>query len=120
MSYIKRYGSEHKQKAFISTDGNAGYGICCFVYSLEPWLCYMSCSMRKRAQPHRHRFLRGLNKFSRVSVNLYKGDNFHDFFFASLHTKPSERGLLLKERICSQGEQILSLKSKPLFRMEVK
>ena len=52
---------------------------------------------------------------------FYKGDNFHDYLFAFLHTKPLlKKGLLLKERICSQGEQILSFKSRPLFRRETK
>ena len=35
---------------------------------------------------------------------------------SKLFCLPSERGLLFKERICSLREQILSLKSRPLFR----
>ena len=53
-----------------------------------------------------------------VIVYMYKGDNFYNFLFAFLFTQTLlKRGLLLKERIYSQGEQILFFKSKPLFRM---
>ena len=53
--------------------------------------------------------LRGLDAFGRFSMIFCKGDNFCDFLFAFLNTKLFlKRGLLKKERICSQGEQILS------------
>ena len=53
------------------------------------------------------------------STIFYKGDNFCDFLYTFLHTKPLlKRGLLQKERICSQGEQILSFWSRPLFRRD--
>ena len=70
---------------------------------------------------------------NRGNVNLAKGNNFHDFLFASLANTASALpnwGLLSKERICSswftlkgknlllQEEQILSFKSKPLLRRE--
>ena len=66
----------------------------------------------------------------KVKVNRYiwkfftifdKGGNFCDFLFAVLYTNPLlEKGLLLKERICSHREQIHSFYSRPFFRQEVK
>ena len=50
-----------------------------------------------------------------------KGDNFDDFLFAFLHTKPLLKSSpLQKERICSSWEQIHSFCSRPLFRRETK
>ena len=46
--------------------------------------------------------VRGLDAHVQFSADLY-GDNFCDFMFASIHTKPIlKKGLFLKERICSQ------------------
>ena len=64
---------------------------------------------------------RGLSSHSRFSVILYNEDNFCDFLFAFTASQdPFEKGLLLKERICSQREQVLSFYSGPLFRREKK
>ena len=53
--------------------------------------------------------LRDLITLGRISSILYKRDNFCDFLFAFLHTKTLLKwDLLLKERICSHREQILS------------
>ena len=53
--------------------------------------------------------------FGRISSS-YKGNNFCDFLFVFLHSKPLlKRGLLTKENICSQGEQILSFKSRTIL-----
>ena len=53
-------------------------------------------------------------KFYTISV---KGCNFSYFLFALQHVEALlKRGLLYKERICSQREQILSLQSRPPFQ----
>ena len=53
--------------------------------------------------------LRGLDTLGSWSSIFSKGDNFCDFLFAFLNSKPLlKRVLLLKESICSQGEQMLS------------
>ena len=53
-------------------------------------------------------FLRGLDTLERFSIIFHKGDNFCNFLFTFLHTRPLlKRGLLLKER-----KQILSFHSR--------
>ena len=43
-------------------------------------------------------------------MQYFNEDNFYDFLLAFLYNKHHlERGLLWKERICSQGERILSV-----------
>ena len=63
--------------------------------------------------------LRELDKLGRFSTISYKGDNFCDFLFDLLYTKSLlERGLIWKGRICSNVEQILSFKTRSIFRRE--
>ena len=45
------------------------------------------------------------------SAMFSKGDNFHDFLFAYLEDKVFQKwGLLLKERICSDGSKFFSVR----------
>ena len=54
----------------------------------------------------------GLDALGRFFTSFDKGDNFYDFLFAFLHTMPLlKRCWHLKERICSPGEQILTIYS---------
>ena len=47
-----------------------------------------------------------------------KGNNFHDFLFASVADSPSKLGFTLKGENLLQEEQIFSFESKPFLRRE--
>ena len=50
-----------------------------------------------------------MDTFDKFSAIFDKEDNFCDFLFALMHANPLlKSGLLYKEGICSQREQILS------------
>ena len=84
-------------------------------------------SKAPRNHDHPPRTPAPLPRFSKIHVHVcrkqsklfrlfHKGENFCDFLFAFLRTKPYlKMGLLLKERICSRGETFFCFKVDPFF-----